>query len=389
MDLLGSLVPSLTSGRRKSHYPVKTSDALVHLIEDFKALQLKKTAESKPAPTASASSTATSAATSTASAGAKTETEKKLEEVQQQMQKRIEEIKVIFYGDDTETDPKPEECQATATLLIEKSIMLTLIQPTLLSFIPFESRKQVTNIFCYLTDTDLNGFGMLHLKNNASTIIKSLSNGLDSPDLFLHCGAMLRACFKYEFLHKEYLNDDMVLLDKFFEKYLIATDSFDIASDAFATFTDILSQHKKMVSVFIEKNYDAFFERYNKLISSGIYIAQRQSLKILSDMLLDSSKAYQEIMLKFIDDKNNLKTIMTVMRVDSAPIQLEAFHVFKLFVANPHKNESIKSILSKNKEKLIPYLEHLFQEKKPAEISQQLEQEKALLIETLKSLESE
>lgn len=41
--------------------------------------------------------------------------------------------------------------------------------------------------------------------------------------------------------------------------------------------------------------------------------------------------------MKFISSKDNLKTIMLLLRDKSPAIQFEAFHVFKVFVANPKK----------------------------------------------------
>jgi calcium binding protein 39 len=54
-----------------------------------------------------------------------------------------------------------------------------------------------------------------------------------------------------------------------------------------------------------------------------------------------------------------------------------AFHVFKVFVANPKKPVEISAILYKNKAKLIPFLE-AFQSDKGDE---QFNDEKKLLIE--------
>ena len=54
-----------------------------------------------------------------------------------------------------------------------------------------------------------------------------------------------------------------------------------------------------------------------------------------------------------------------------------AFHVFKVFVANPKKPTEISDILFKNKAKLIPFLES-FQTEKGDE---QFNDEKSLLVE--------
>jgi calcium binding protein 39 len=39
---------------------------------------------------------------------------------------------------------------------------------------------------------------------------------------------------------------------------------------------------------------------------------------------------------------------MNLLKDDSRNIQFEAFHVFKVFVANPHKPEAIAEILQRN-----------------------------------------
>jgi len=47
---------------------------------------------------------------------------------------------------------------------------------------------------------------------------------------------------------------------------------------------------------------------------------------------------------------------MNLLRANTKAIQFEAFHVFKIFVANPKKSPSIVEILLRNKERLIEFL---------------------------------
>ena len=61
-------------------------------------------------------------------------------------------------------------------------------------------------------------------------------------------------------------------------------------------------------------------------------------------------------MIAYIGDVKNLITIMQVLRTPQAMIQYEAFHVFKVFVANPDKTPEVITILTQNAEKLIKYL---------------------------------
>ena len=75
---------------------------------------------------------------------------------------------------------------------------------------------------------------------------------------------------------------------------------------------------------------------------------------MLNEFLLD--RVNFEIMITYINDVNNLITIMKVLQTPQAIIQYEAFHVFKVFVANPEKTPEVTMILKQNSEKLIVYL---------------------------------
>ena len=63
-------------------------------------------------------------------------------------------------------------------------------------------------------------------------------------------------------------------------------------------------------------------------------------------------------------------------------ISVATLHIFKVFVANPNKQDGIKEILKQNDRKLIAFLE-MFQ---PEKDSVEFVQEKELLVSTLKGL---
>ena len=62
------------------------------------------------------------------------------------------------------------------------------------------------------------------------------------------------------------------------------------------------------------------------------------------------------VMTRYISNAENLKLMMNLLRDESRSIQFEAFHVFKVFVANPNKAKAITDILVKNQEKLVTFL---------------------------------
>ena len=102
------------------------------------------------------------------------------------------------------------------------------------------------------------------------------------------------------------------------------------------------------------KVFHQFFGMMNELISSENYVTKRQSIKLLAELLLD--KANYLVMTRYISSDENLKTIMLLLREKAKNIQHEAFHVFKVFVANPRKAPNIESILRRNKNKLLIFL---------------------------------
>jgi protein gp37 len=83
--------------------------------------------------------------------------------------------------------------------------------------------------------------------------------------------------------------------------------------------------------------------------------------QLLGELLLDRTNF--NIMTKYISDASNLKLMMNLLRDKSKSIQFEAFHVFKVFVANPKKTRPIYDILSKNQDRLVNFLTNFQNEK--------------------------
>lgn len=134
-----------------------------------------------------------------------------------------------------------------------------------------------------------------------------------------------------------------------------------------------------MVAEYLEKNYDAFFAEFNVLHVKNNYATRLQALKVckrtfpkqpnhqLSLLQLLGEMLYEKpnhiIMRRFVNDPENLKNVMNALLVNSKHIQIEAFNVFKLFVANPNKSQDVAEILSMNKGDLLEYLEDFLKDK--------------------------
>ncbi|XP_042479263.1 putative MO25-like protein At5g47540 [Macadamia integrifolia] len=168
-------------------------------------------------------------------------------------------------------------------------------------------------------------------------------------------------------------------MKKFFD--YIQLPNFDIASDASATFKELLTRHKSTVAEFLTKNYEWFFAEYNlKLLESTNYITRRQAVKLLGDMLLDRSNS--AVMTRYVSSKDNLRILMNLLRESSKNIQLEAFHVFKLFAANQNKPPEIISILLANRNKLLRFFSDFKMDKE----DEQFEADKAQVVKEIVAL---
>jgi len=184
-----------------------------------------------------------------------------------------------------------------------------------------------------------------------------------------------------DMLRHEPLCRVLLYSDQFYSfPHYIETTTFGISCDAYTNLKDTLTKHKPMVAEYLEKNYERFFSSFTTLILSTNYVTKRQSLKLLGEILLD--RANFNIMTRYIANEANLKMMMNMLRDKSKNIQFEAFHVFKVFVANPKKPPQIEAILRRNRDKLLSFLREFHNDKE----DEQFTDEKQFLIAQIQGL---
>jgi calcium binding protein 39 len=301
---------------------------------------------------------------------------KNLEKANEELSKCLQGMKIILYGD-TEHEVNQDGVVTLANDIYAADLIPLML--TYLSKFEFEAKKDVALIFNNLLRRQVGSRSptVEYICRNTG-ILDTLATGYETTDIALTCGSMLRECCRHESLTKLVLYSPS--LWKYFKYVEVA--NFDMASDAFATLKELLTKHKPLVAEFLEKNYDQFFEYYTGLLNSANYVTRRQSLKMLGELLLD--RANFNIMTKYISDQQNLKLMMTLLRDKSRSIQFEAFHVFKVFVANPNKPPTILNILVKNREKLVSFLSNFHNDKD----DDQFNDEKAFLLKQIQQLPS-
>lgn len=299
----------------------------------------------------------------------------KREDKMAELSKLIRELKSILYGNN-ESEPVPEACaQLTQEFFKENTLRLLI---TCIPKLNLEARKDATQVVANLQRQQVHSrlIASDYLEVNKD-VLDTLIIGYENMDIALHYGSMLRECIRHQCIARYVL--ESVYMKNFFD--YIELPNFDIASDAFATFKELLTRHKSTVAEFLSRNYDWFFAEFNeKLLSSPNYITKRQAIKLLGDMLLDRSNS--AVMMRYVSSKDNLMILMNLLRESSKNIQTEAFHVFKLFVANQNKPVEIVTILVTNRNKLLRLLGDFKLDKE----DEQFEADKAQVMKEISSL---
>ncbi|KAF8410826.1 hypothetical protein HHK36_003363 [Tetracentron sinense] len=325
--------------------------------------------------------------------------ESKREEKMAELGKLIRELKSILYGNG-ESEPVSEACaQLTQEFFRENMLRLLIICIPKLNL---EARKDATQVVANLQRQPVHSrfIASEYLEANKD-LMDLLISGYEDTDIALHYGAMLRECIRHQCIARHVLESEH--MKKFFD--YIQLPNFDIAADAAATFKELLTRHKSTVAEFLSRNYDwisfeelkrketknaveiivvalMFFAEYNsKLLESTNYITRRQAIKLLGDILLDRSNS--AVMMRYVSSRDNLRILMNLLRESSKSIQLEAFHVFKLFAANQNKPLDIVGILVANRSKLLRF----FGDFKIDKEDEQFEADKAQVIKEIAALE--
>ncbi|KAJ7954999.1 Calcium-binding protein 39 [Quillaja saponaria] len=295
---------------------------------------------------------------------------KALEKALEEFEKNFATMKCMLCGDG-DAEPNVDQVTQLAVEICKEDVLALLIHK--LSILGWEARKDLVHCWSILLKQKVDTtYCCVEYIEKHFELLDFLVVCYDNKEIALNCGNMLRDCIKFQTLAKYILESaSFGLFFKFVE-----LPNFDVASDAFLTFKDLLTKHGKVVYEFLSVHYDEFFDLYEKLLTSSNYVTRRQSLKLLSEFLLEPPNT--QIMKRYILEVRFLKVMMTLLRDSSKNIQMAAFHIFKVFVANPNKPQEIKVILAKNREKLLELL-HNLSGGKGAE-DEQFEEEKELII---------
>lgn len=298
---------------------------------------------------------------------------KSLEKALEEVEKNFVVLRNMLSGDG-EVEPNIDQVLQLTLEICKEDVLALLIHK--LYILGWEARKDLVHCWTVLLRQVVGSTHccVQYIENHLE-LLDFLVVCYDNKEIALNCGNMLRDCIKFPTLAKYILDSPSFEL---FFKY-VELPNFDVASDAFATFKDLLTKHETAVSEYLTAHYDEFFDQYEKLLTSANYVTRRQSLKLLSEFLLEAPNSH--IMKRYISEVKYLKVMMTLLKDSSKNIQISAFHIFKVFVANPNKPREIKVILAKNHERLLALL-HNLSAGKGAE-DEQFDEEKEMIIKEI------
>ncbi|KAF6165418.1 hypothetical protein GIB67_017900 [Kingdonia uniflora] len=273
---------------------------------------------------------------------------KALENALEEVEKNFSLMSQMLSGDG-EVEPNAEHVtQLTDQIYKEDTLSLLIHKFPILGW---EARKDLVHCWCiFLRQIVGYSYCCVEYLETHSELLDFLFVCYDSKDIALNCGNMLREYIKFPGLAKYIF--DSISFELFF-KY-VELRNFDVASNAFAIFKDLLTKHETAPSEFLTAHYEEFFVHYKKFLTSENYVTRIQSLKLLSDFLLETQNSY--IMKCYILEVRYLKVVMTLLKDSCKNIQISAFHNYKVFVVNHNKPFEIIVILAKNHARLLTLL---------------------------------
>ncbi|RLM98470.1 hypothetical protein C2845_PM06G26750 [Panicum miliaceum] len=279
---------------------------------------------------------------------------KREQKVMADLRKSIWEMKCILYGNG-DADPVIEACTNLTKEFFKDNTNTLRLLIVCLPYLDLETQKDVTQVIANLQRQKIDSriIASDYLEANKD-LLDILMSGYENMEIAIHYSTILRDCIRHQVAARYVLDSEH--MKKFFD--YIQLPDFNIASDAFRTFKELLTRHKSSAAEFFSRNYDW----------------------LLGDILLDRSNT--PVMICYVMSKENLIILMNLLREQSKAIQVEAFHVFKLFAANQDKPPEIVSILSANKSKLIRFLGDFSLDKE----DQQFEVDKAKVVAEISML---
>ncbi|KAL6841792.1 hypothetical protein ACP4OV_028304 [Aristida adscensionis] len=295
------------------------------------------------------------------------------------VEKNILTLRQTLSGDG-EVEPNEEQVLQIALEICKEGALSLFVQN--LPSLGWEGRKDLVHCWSVLLRQKV---------DESYCCVQYIENHFDLLDFLVVCLQELGSCTElwehvarmHKISYTRKCSFRYILESSSFELFFqyVELPNFDIASDALNTFKDLLTKHEDAVSEFLISHYEQFFGLYTRLLSSTNYVTRRQSVKFLSEFLLEAPNA--QIMKRYILEVRYLNIMIGLLKDSSKNIRICAFHIFKVFVANPNKPRDVIQVLVDNHRELLKLLHNLPTSKGEDE---QLDEERDLVIKEIEKL---
>ena len=199
-------------------------------------------------------------------------------EISDRLDQCLSEMKLIIYGGDRQAGPDPVEVEQLREALLQPSGAF-LCMVTHHTHAAFEARKLIASIVSHM----LRKYSptVKYVQDHPEMLV-TLARGYTNPDIALTCGSMLRESLCHDDLHMV-VADSAEIMGLLVQT--VQRPNFDIATDAFSTFKDLMTLHKtRRCAAWMEAKYEEIFRAFSQLHRCENYVTRRLSLKLLGEV---------------------------------------------------------------------------------------------------------
>ena len=247
---------------------------------------------------------------------------------------------------DSTAQPDPEQLAALAKEVYSTDVIIPLLRNVM--YLDFDARKDVTSFVAFILKRQPT---VDYLQHRSTVLFPILMKQAGTPEIHRTACQVIREFARHEALCSQLMNQQCFWL--FFGH--IDDVEFEVATDNFSTLQEILRNYPELTARFLNRNTDYFMKCVNGLILSDGYVAKRQALRLLFHLIRQQRN--HKFLLAYVDSLESLKLIMDQLRCKSKNICFDAFQIFKIFVANPNKQQAILNVLIRNKRQLVEVLQ--------------------------------
>lgn len=263
----------------------------------------------------------------------------------------VQEELELWQSQTIRTDGGGDSYQTFVVQLLECNLPVKLL--ACLEHLDFEARKIAAQILSDVIEGRREtGDRIVEYARAMPKLANGILDICVQEDVFFLGSQVARAATRCPQLVEELLADGFLLklLDLCFHQ------CFEISNEIFALLREFMMNQKRLSAESLAVNFYEFFDLFHLMLKhESDYVLKRQALKLLGGLLLD--KEFKFIMKQYVQNEHFLQIHMKLLRDSSQTIPLDAFHIFKLFVANPKKPKSVHTIISRNTGRLVKVLE--------------------------------